>query len=55
VEAESLCLQEQEVTPELIRLRKIEAQVKAVEKWGGRLPGVVGGGPVLFINVGSGK
>lgn len=32
-EAESLRLQKQEVTPELIRLREIEAQVKAVEKW----------------------
>jgi regulator of protease activity HflC (stomatin/prohibitin superfamily) len=54
-EAEALRLQKQEVTPELIRLREIEAQVKAVEKWDGRLPGVVGGGPVPFINVGAGR
>jgi regulator of protease activity HflC (stomatin/prohibitin superfamily) len=54
-EAESLRLQKQEVTPELIRLREIEAQVKAVEKWDGRLPGVVGSGAVPFINVGAGR
>jgi regulator of protease activity HflC (stomatin/prohibitin superfamily) len=54
-EAESLRLQKQEVTPELIRLREIEAQVKAIDKWDGRLPGVVGSGAVPFINVGGGK
>jgi hypothetical protein len=48
-------LQKQEVTPELIRLREIQAQVRAVEKWDGRLPGVVGSGAVPFINVGGGK
>jgi regulator of protease activity HflC (stomatin/prohibitin superfamily) len=54
-EAESLRLQKQEVTSELIRLREIEAQVRAVEKWDGRLPGVVGSGTVPFINVGGGR
>jgi regulator of protease activity HflC (stomatin/prohibitin superfamily) len=54
-EAESLRLQKQEVTPELIRLREIEAQLKAIDKWDGRLPGVVGSGAVPFINVGGGK
>jgi regulator of protease activity HflC (stomatin/prohibitin superfamily) len=54
-EAESWRLQKQEVTSELIRLREIEAQVKAVEKWDGRLPGVMGSGTVPFINVGGGR
>lgn len=49
-EAESLRLQKQEVTPELVELRKIEAQLKAIEKWDGRLPNVTGGA-VPFIDV----
>ncbi len=49
-EAESLRLQKQEVTPELIELRKIEAQIKAIEKWDGSLPNVTGGA-VPFIDV----
>jgi len=49
-EAESLRLQKQEVTPELVELRKIEAQLKAIEKWDGRLPNVTGGA-VPFIEV----
>ncbi len=42
-QAESLRLQKQEVTPELIELRKIETQQKAIEKWDGKLPSVTGG------------
>lgn len=49
-EAESLRLQKQEVTPELIRLREIENQRKAIDKWDGHLPNVTGGA-VPFINV----
>ncbi|EGO64426.1 prohibitin family protein [Acetonema longum] len=50
-EAESLRLQKQEVTPELIELRKIEAQMKAIEKWDGKLPTVTGGAnPFIDIN-----
>jgi regulator of protease activity HflC (stomatin/prohibitin superfamily) len=49
-QAEALRLQKQEVTPELIKLREIEAQLKAVEKWDGKLPGVTGGA-TPFINV----
>ena len=49
-EAESLRLQKQEVTPELVELRKIEAQIKAIEKWDGKLPNVTGGA-VPFIDV----
>lgn len=51
-EAESLALQKQQVTPELIRLREIENQRRAVEKWDGKLPSVTGGS-VPFINVGG--
>ncbi len=53
-EAESLRLQKQEVTPELIRLREIENQRRAIEKWDGKLPTVTSG-TVPFINVGAGK
>jgi prohibitin 2 len=42
-EAESLRLKKQEVTPELVRLKEIEVQEKALEKWDGRLPQVTGG------------
>jgi len=38
VEAESLRLQNQEVTPELVELRKIEAQLEAIKKWDGKMP-----------------
>ena len=49
-EAESLKLQKQEVTPELVELRKIEAQMEAIKKWDGKLPSVTGGS-VPFIDV----
>lgn len=49
-EAESLRLQKQEVTPELLRLRETENQKLAIEKWNGILPNVTGGA-VPFINV----
>jgi len=49
-EAESLAVQRQQVTPELIRLREMENQRLAIEKWDGKLPGV-SGGAVPFINV----
>ena len=49
-EAESLRLQKQEVTPELVELRKIEAQMEAIKKWDGKLPNVTGG-TVPFIDV----
>jgi prohibitin 2 len=42
-EAESLRLKKQEVTPELVRLKEIEVQEKALEKWDGKLPQVTGG------------
>lgn len=49
-EAEALAVQKQQVTAELIRLREIENQRKAIEKWDGRLP-QVSGGATPFINV----
>ncbi len=49
-EAEALRLQRQVISPELIQLRQIEAQMKAIEKWDGKLPGVTGGA-VPFIQV----
>jgi regulator of protease activity HflC (stomatin/prohibitin superfamily) len=49
-EAESLAVQRQQVTPELIRLREMENQRQAIEKWDGKLPNV-SGGAVPFINV----
>ncbi len=42
-EAESLRLQKQNITKDLIELRRIEAQIKAIDKWDGRLPSVTGG------------
>lgn len=49
-QAEALRLQKQEVTPELIELRKIEAQMEAIRRWDGKLPNVTGGA-TPFINV----
>lgn len=50
-EAESLRLQKQEVTPELVELRKIEAQIKAIDKWDGKMPNVTGGAmPFIDVN-----
>ena len=51
-EAEALRIQKENVTPELVRLRQIEAQMKAIEKWDGRMPTVVtAGGPVPLLDV----
>jgi prohibitin 2 len=49
-EAESLALQKQQVSAELIRLREVENQRRAIDKWNGVLPNVTGGA-VPFINV----
>jgi regulator of protease activity HflC (stomatin/prohibitin superfamily) len=49
-EAEALAAQRQQVTPELIRLREMENQRMAIEKWDGRLPNV-SGGAVPFVNI----
>ncbi|MFZ3073080.1 MAG: prohibitin family protein [Thermodesulfobacteriota bacterium] len=49
-EAESLRLQRQEITESLLKLREIENQKKAIEKWDGKLPSVTGGA-MPFIQV----
>lgn len=50
-EAKSLAMQKQQVTTELLRLREIENQRKAIEKWDGRLPTYTAGGTIPFIQV----
>lgn len=50
-EAEALSLQRQQVTTELLRLREIENQAKAIEKWDGHLPTTMAGGTMPFIDV----
>lgn len=52
-EAESLRLQRANISPDLIELRKIEANLKAIDKWNGILPQVTGGGAIPFIGVGD--
>lgn len=50
--AEALRLRKANITPELVKLRQIEASMKAIEKWDGHLPKVTSGA-VPFINVKS--
>ena len=52
-EAESLRLQKQQITKELIELRKIEALREAIAKWNGTVPNVLlsGGGATPFISL----
>ncbi len=49
-EAESLALQRQQITSELLALRRIENERLAINKWDGKLPSVTSGS-VPFINV----
>jgi len=51
-EAESLRLQRANISADLIELRRIEANMKAIEKWNGILPQVTGGGAIttLFLD-----
>src|SRR3989344_6128506 len=49
-EAEGLKIQRQEITESLLKLREIENQRKAIEKWDGKLPSVTGG-TIPFIQV----
>jgi regulator of protease activity HflC (stomatin/prohibitin superfamily) len=50
-EAKSLAMQKQEVTSELLRLREVENQRRAIEKWDGQLPTYMAGGAIPFIQV----
>jgi len=52
-EAEALRLQKMNISPDLIELRKIEANLKAIDKWNGILPQVTGAGAIPFIGVGD--
>ena len=52
-EAESLRLQRANISTDLIELRKIEANMKAIEKWNGILPQVTGGGAIPMIGLGG--
>lgn len=52
-EAESLRLQKENVTAELVQLRQIEAQMKAIDKWDGHLPQVTGSA-MPFLNLSGG-
>jgi regulator of protease activity HflC (stomatin/prohibitin superfamily) len=55
-EAESLRVQRANISSDLIELRRVEANLRAIEKWNGILPQVTGSGAVPFIGVGgSGK
>jgi len=49
-EAEALRLQKEIVTENLIKLRQIEMQQKAIDKWDGKLPQVTGGA-MPFIDI----
>ena len=51
-EAEALRLQRENISPDLLELRKIEANLEAIKKWNGILPSVTGDA-VPFINVGD--
>lgn len=51
-EAESLRLQKENVTDNMVKLRQIEMNQKAIEKWDGKLPNV-NSGALPFINVES--
>lgn len=42
-EAEALRLQRQNITPDLVELRRIEAMQEAIRKWNGVMPNVTGG------------
>ncbi|WP_286743125.1 prohibitin family protein [Aquabacterium sp. UBA2148] len=42
-EADALALQRQQITPDLLALRKIENEREAIRKWDGNLPQVTGG------------
>lgn len=51
-EAEALALQRQQITADLLALRRVENEREAIRKWDGKLPNVTSGA-VPFINVDS--
>ena len=48
-EAKSLRLQREVVSDNLIKLRQVEAQLKAIEKWDGRMPTYMAGNQMPFV------
>jgi len=50
-EAKSLRLQREVVSDNLIKLRQVEAQLKAIDKWDGRMPSYMAGGQMPFVMV----
>jgi regulator of protease activity HflC (stomatin/prohibitin superfamily) len=56
-EAESLRMQKDAITPQLIQLRQVEMQRLAIEKWDGKMPVTMMGAstPLLNLNALSGK
>lgn len=54
-EAEALRLQRANISADLIELRRVEANLRAIEKWDGILPQVVGTGGVPLIGLGDVK
>lgn len=52
-EAEALRKQRDIISRDLIELRKVEANLKAIEKWNGIMPQVAGNGAMPFIGVGD--
>lgn len=52
-EAESLRVQRANISSDLIELRRVEANLRAIDKWNGILPQVTGSGAVPFIGVGD--
>lgn len=54
-EADALRAQREQITPELLELRRIEAQKTAIEKWNGVLPQYSLGSATPFIQLPSGN
>ncbi len=48
-EAKSLRLQREVVSDNLIKLRQVEAQLKAIDKWDGRMPTYMAGDQMPFV------
>lgn len=54
-EAEALRMQKEQITPELLELRRIEMQKAAIEKWKGDVPQYMMGTATPFINLTPGR
>lgn len=55
-EAKALALKTMSITPSLVEYEKVQASLKAIEKWNGILPEyMMSGGTVPFINLNTGK